>query len=284
MIEKPSRNSSTLQIRNTGLQIQPTIIFTKKKSNHILPCTESDPIFLQESQRKRAHNAKPNHKPTRLLHLLVVDHARGIPGQMPQAVERVVRERHGNGELGEDLEGERPGREAGGEHGALEVPADGGRDEVEDAEGVEAAGEGDAGDTVERRAVPGDLRLVDAEVGSDGAVQALLCEDLVVGWGGCGVSVGAVVSGRKRSDGMFVDICLPALCGEGGAHGNGSRSCEPAGRCLGGHWEVVSMDDARSRTGRKVLTPPQGLLCNSLGQHGCAGMRVMVEWRVWWWW
>jgi hypothetical protein len=119
---------------------------------------------------------------------------------MPQAVERVVRERHRNRELGKSLESEGPGGEAGGEDRALEVPADGGRDEVEDAEGVEAAGEGDAGDAVERAAVPGDLRLVDAEVGSDGAVQALLCEDLVVGWRGCGVSVGgAVVSGRKRA-------------------------------------------------------------------------------------
>lgn len=178
---------------------------------------------------------------------------------MPQSIERVVRERHGERELGEGLEGERPGREAGGEHGALEVPADGGRDEVEDAEGVEAAGEGDAGDAVERRAVPGDLRLVDAEVGGDGAVQALLCEDLVVGWGGGGVSVGLLWSAGGRC--RFKNCCsdVPALCGEGCAHGNGSRSREPAGGCLGlgGHWEVVSMDDgAQSRTGRGVLTPP----------------------------
>lgn len=135
---------------------------------------------------------------------------------MPQAVERVVGERHGDGELGEGLEGEGPRGEAGGEHGALEVPADGGRDEVEDAEGVEAAGEGDAGDTVERRAVPGDLRLVDAEVGSDGTVEALLCEDLVRGLGrahGCGggVSVGAVVSGRKRSSGGLL-LCNYLRC------------------------------------------------------------------------
>lgn len=197
------------------------MIFTqtkkKKKSYHILPCTKSNPILsslLQESQRKGAHNTKANHEPTRLLHLLVGDHARGVPDQMPQAVERVVGERHGDGELGEGLEGERPRGEAGGEHGALEVPTDGGCDEVEDAEGVEAAGEGDAGDTVERRAVPGDLRLVDAEVGSDGAVEALLCEDLVGGLGrahggGGGVSVVAVVSGRKRSSWNY---CFAITC------------------------------------------------------------------------
>ena len=89
---------------------------------------------------------------------------------MPQSIERVVSERHRDRKLSQSLESERPRGEAGGEHRALEVPADGGRNEVEDAEGVEAAGEGDAGDAVEGAAVPGDLRLVDAEVGSDGAV------------------------------------------------------------------------------------------------------------------
>lgn len=126
---------------------------------------------------------------------------------MPQTIERVVRERHGERELGEGLEGERPGREAGGEDRALEVPADGGRDEVEDAEGVEAAGEGDAGDAVEGRAVPGDLRLVDAEVGSDGTVQALLCEDLIVGWGGGGVSVGCRGQ-RSEEGGVRLGRCM----------------------------------------------------------------------------
>lgn len=168
------------------------------------------PIFLQESQRKRAHNAKTNHKPTRLLHLLVVDHARSIPNQMPQAIERVVSERHRDSELRQSLESEGPGGEAGGEDGALEVPADGGRDEVEDAEGVEAAGEGDAGDAVEGAAVPGDLRLVDAEVGSHGAVQALLCEDLVVGWGGGGVSVGCC--GQRAEEGGWRGSWFALTC------------------------------------------------------------------------
>jgi len=69
---------------------------------------------------------------------------------MPQAVERVVGERQGDGDLGEDLERQRPGGEAGGDDGALEVPADGGRDQVQGAEGVEGAGQGDAGHAVER--------------------------------------------------------------------------------------------------------------------------------------
>jgi hypothetical protein len=177
---------------------------------------------------------------------------------MPQSVERVVSKRHCNSELGEDLERQRPRGEAGGQHGALEVPADGGRNQVQDAEDVEAAAQGDTGDAVEGRAVPGDLRLVDAEMGRDGAVQALLCEDLVRGLGrghgrGGGISAVAVVSGGG-SGRSVVCAALPALCGEGGAHGNGSRSREPGGRCLGGHWEVVSWDrGAVSRTRRELL-------------------------------
>jgi len=84
------------------------------------------------------------------------------------------------------------------------VPADGGRDQVQGTEGVEGAGQGDAGHAVERRAVPGDLRLVDAKVRRNGAVQALFGEDLVRGLGrgqvlggGVSVEVGAPVSGLK---------------------------------------------------------------------------------------
>lgn len=62
-------------------------------------------------------------------------------------------------------------------------------------------------------------------------------------------------------------FALPALCGEGGAHGNGSRGCEPAGR-LGGHWEVVSWERMAWVVERAALTPPQRLLCDSLCQHG----------------
>jgi hypothetical protein len=42
---------------------------------------------------------------------------------------------------------------------------------------------------------------------------------------------------QKGEEAVGVLIYLPALCGEGGAHGNRSRGREPAGRCLGGHWE-----------------------------------------------
>jgi hypothetical protein len=50
--------------------------------------------------------------------------------------------------------------------------------EVGKAEEIEGAGEDDGGQTVEARAVPGDLGLVDGQMRGDGAVEALLGEDL----------------------------------------------------------------------------------------------------------
>lgn len=180
-IPVPSLHSASHSLNCNG-------VFELKENIHIVPYTEY-PIFtflipLNESKRQRANNAHTNHSPTSLLHLLVVDHARCVPRQMPEAVERVVGERKRNSGLRKNLERQRPGGEAGGNDGALEVPADGRRDQVCGAEDVEGSREGDAGDAVEGGAVPGDLRLVDAEMGCDGAVQALLCEDLVAGLAG----------------------------------------------------------------------------------------------------
>lgn len=54
-----------------------------------------------------------------------------------------------------------------------------GGDEVGEAEEVEGAGEEGTGDAVEGREDPGNLGLVDCEVGGHGAVEALAGEDLV---------------------------------------------------------------------------------------------------------
>jgi len=59
------------------------------------------------------------------------------------------------------------------------VPAHVWSDEVCCAEDVEHAAQRAAGDAVHDRAVPGDLWAVDAQVWGDGAVEALLGEDLV---------------------------------------------------------------------------------------------------------
>lgn len=74
--------------------------------------------------------------------------------------------------------------------------------EVAHGEEVQGAGEGDAGDAVERRGDPCDLGLVDGEVGGYGAVEALADEDfqaVVVGELGCfcGVGCGGAVEGER---------------------------------------------------------------------------------------
>lgn len=67
------------------------------------------------------------------------------------------------------------------------MPSEQGGSEVGGCEDIEAAGEQGGGDAVEAGQVPGDLGLVDGEVGRDGTEAALGGEDGVgVGGGGGG--------------------------------------------------------------------------------------------------
>ena len=77
------------------------------------------------------------------------------------------------------------------------MQADVGSDEVKAAEGIEGAADDQAGDAVQRGEVPGDLRLVDGEMRSDGAVEALLCEDVVLLglFGDCGCCCESGIAG-----------------------------------------------------------------------------------------
>lgn len=99
---------------------------------------------------------------------------------MPEAVDEVVGEGEAEeGELEQTLDEEGQGGGGGDEGGGLEVPADDGGDEVGGEVGVGGAGEDAAGDTGPGGGgEPGLLDLVDAEMGSDGAVQTLLVEDV----------------------------------------------------------------------------------------------------------
>jgi hypothetical protein len=104
---------------------------------------------------------------------------------MPNAVQAVEDKRERNQRLGSDLGGNGPRRETSRHDRRLEMPADRGRDEIRQAVDVQAAGEGEAGESVQHGEIPRYLGLVDAEMGSDGAVEALLEED-VGGAGGAG--------------------------------------------------------------------------------------------------
>ena len=99
-------------------------------------------------------------------------------------------ERQRQTRLQRQLSSQRPRGDARCHNSALEVDAQCGGDQITDTVEVEDAGEDDAGDAVECRGDPGHLPFVDGEVGSDGALKALLCEDLGAGilrdgLGGC---------------------------------------------------------------------------------------------------
>lgn len=115
---------------------------------------------------------------------------------MPDTVEAVKGKREGSRELGRDLQGHGPGPKRRRHAGRLQMPAEQRRDQIGGTEGVEAPAEDRAGDSVQRRAVPGDLRLVDGQVRRDGPVQPLLDEDVVrVGCADCGCCGGSVGAG-----------------------------------------------------------------------------------------
>lgn len=97
---------------------------------------------------------------------------------MAHTVHAVVDEGEGHETLKADLGDDGKSSEGSGHGGGLEVPAQHGSGEVCGRVEVQAAGEDDAGDTVGATADPGDLGAVDGEMGGDGAVLALLGEDL----------------------------------------------------------------------------------------------------------
>lgn len=105
---------------------------------------------------------------------------------MPQSVEAVEEEREGEEALKANLDSGGPCSDCG-DHGlGLQMPSRVRRSEVGEAEEVESGGQSDAGDAVQGRGVPGDLRLVDGEMRGDGALDALFGEDLsAFGLGGC---------------------------------------------------------------------------------------------------
>jgi hypothetical protein len=153
-------------------------------------------MFLQESQSKCRDSAQAHNEPSTLVYGLIVDHARRIPHQMPDTIEGVVCERPRKHTLRQELQDHRPLRESRRYHCALKMPASVWCDQVSCAEDVEGAAHQAAGDTIEDRAIPGDLRAIDAEVRRDRSVQALFGEDFFAG----------VVLGHRLGRGEALDI------------------------------------------------------------------------------
>lgn len=117
--------------------------------------------------------------------LLLGEALEHVVAQMAHAVDEVEDEGEAEAELDEALEGKGEGGEAGDEALRLNVEAGEGGDQVGEEVGVRGAGQGAAGDARPGRGGEPRLRaLVDAEMGRDGAQEALLGED-VLALGGC---------------------------------------------------------------------------------------------------
>ena len=123
------------------------------------------------------------------------------------------RERQRQHHLRKNLQRHRPLRKARrhrrARHGQSKQgrgPAGDAGEKVEAAETVEANGEDGPGDAVKDGGYPGYLRSVDGKVGSDGAVEALIYEDLGGGGvAGCGGIVGDAGGGASAG-------CCGQLC------------------------------------------------------------------------
>lgn len=100
-----------------------------------------------------------------------------IPGQMAETVHAVVGERQGQSSLEGNLGRNRESTHGSDHGGRLQVPAEGGREQVCGGPQVEGTGHDDARDTVQRGADPAHLGLVDGQMGGDGAVETLLGEN-----------------------------------------------------------------------------------------------------------
>ena len=114
---------------------------------------------------------------------------------MPNPIKQMECKRHREKQLRRNLRDNRPRRKPSRQRRRSQVQPQHRRGKVPDPEEVEGPRKHDAGDAVEHRRVPCDLRAVDAQMGGDGAEAALLDEDLVgVGGGellGCDGAAGA---------------------------------------------------------------------------------------------
>lgn len=95
---------------------------------------------------------------------------------MSDAVEAVVRGEESKGKFERKLRGRAHCSHRGDHCCCIKVPAEQGRDKVAESKNVEASRQHRAGDAVQRGADPGDLRLVDGEMRSDGSAETLLDE------------------------------------------------------------------------------------------------------------
>lgn len=112
--------------------------------------------------------------------LLLGEALEQVVAQMAHAVDEVEDKGEAEADLDEALDGKGQGGEAGDQALRLDVEAGEGRNQVGEEVGIGGAGERAAGDTRPGRGgEPGLRALVDAKMGGDGTLQALLGEDVL---------------------------------------------------------------------------------------------------------
>lgn len=165
---------------------------------------------------------------------------------MPHAVDEVVREREAEQELDAAASGDRHAGERGREARALNVPAQQWGHQVRRKVGVRSARQGAPRDARPGRvAEPGLVELVDAEVGGDRPVEALLGEDLLAfGVGDLG--------GRDGAGGVVLVWSSRCCWGErfGGGH---TGTAWWAGARRGRAWECPARRRAWPRLWNRQL-------------------------------
>jgi len=134
---------------------------------------------LHESQSQRTNYTHAHGSPASDLDLFVRHHSAHIPHQVSNAVERMVCEGERKERLQTDFGKYRQASECGGHGSSIKVPAEQGRDEVEETESIEWAGEDRSRDPVQRGTIPSYLRAIDGQMGRDGPGSTLLCENLI---------------------------------------------------------------------------------------------------------
>lgn len=145
---------------------------------------------------------------------------------MLDAVDGVVDEGPGEGELDTALYKQRQAGEGGGDAGRLKVPAGEGRDEVAYAVGVQRAGEEHAGEALpDGAAEEGLVLVVDLQVWGHRPAQALLGKQRLCVRGRQGLRRGGPPNLEGRREGTLEGG------GRRGEEGRGLGGCSEGGRC-----------------------------------------------------
>lgn len=136
------------------------------------------------------------------VHALLRQLVRGVPDQVSNTVEPVVEERVGAGGLGQHLSGNGQRRESAHNRGSREGDVENQGGGVGASQRVEGAGQSHTGDSVQRQQDPGELGLVDLQVGRHGPVGSLGGQDLFLHGGVVPDGLdGAERRSRQRSEG-----------------------------------------------------------------------------------